>query len=172
MKEIIYLITLIVYVVFVIRFILSWIGGDFDIDADVDTDLDLSDVVTFKGVTHFLMGSSGWLSVKCFTTGNIEWYDWLIAFVIGLIFVIILFYTYKLMLKLECKPNILEGKGLIGKRAKIYLTCGKDENKYKYIITTNNNIGTLEYEALSEKFYSIGDVVTITGYNGAYYFII
>lgn len=171
MKEIIYLITLIVYAVFIIRFILSWIGGDFDLD-DFDADLDLSDIVTFKGLTHFLMGSSGWLSVKLFTTGNIEWYDWLIAFVIGIIFMIILFYIYKFMLKLECKPKVLEGKDLIGKRAKIYVTCGHDGDYYKYIITVNNGIGTLEYDALSERFYSVGDVITITNFNGAYYFVL
>ena len=78
MEQIYYIVAVIVYDIFIVRFILSWIGGDFDIDAD----LDLSDVVSFKGLTHFLMGFSGWLSVKSFTTHNIMWYDYLIAFVL------------------------------------------------------------------------------------------
>ena len=55
MEQIIYLLTAIIYGIFIIRFILSWIGGDFDFDSDFD----LGDVVSFKGATHFLMGLLG-----------------------------------------------------------------------------------------------------------------
>ena len=85
MEQIIYIVALIVYGIFIIRFILSWIGGDFDLDGDFD--LNVSDIVSFKGLTHFLMGASGWLSVKQYTTHFIGWYDYLIAFCIGIIFV-------------------------------------------------------------------------------------
>ena len=64
MEQIYYGIAIIVYGVFIIRFILSWICGDFEIDSDAD--LDLGDIVSFKGFIHFLMGVSGWLSVKSF----------------------------------------------------------------------------------------------------------
>ena len=56
MEQIIYLLTAIIYGIFIIRFILSWIGGDFDFDSDFD----LGDIVSFKGATHFLMGLLGW----------------------------------------------------------------------------------------------------------------
>lgn len=170
MEQVIYAITVIVYAVFIIRFILSWVGGDFDLD--MDTDLDLSDVVSFKGLTHFIMGASSWLSIKCFTAHSIEWYDYLFAFAVGLIFVAILFYVYKLMLKLECKPTIYSGKELVGKPAKVYANKGKEDNYYKFIITIYNGNGTLEYDAKSPNYYSVGDMVQISDYDGAYYIIL
>jgi len=172
MEQIIYGITIVIYSVFIIRFILSWVGGDFDLDMDSDMDLDLGDVVSFKGATHFLMGFFGWLSTANLVNHTILWYDYLIAFGIGVVFVIILFYLYKFMLKLECKPNILKGKQLIGQSAKIYLHCGKDGELYKYIIVTNNGTGTVELPACSYRQYNIDDMTTITNYEGAYYIIL
>ena len=117
MEQYYYLITAVLYGIFVVRFILSWAGGDFDLDAD----LDLGDVVSFKGITHFLMGVFSWLSLKSYSAHCIMWYDYLIAFVIGLIFVGILFYIYKLMFKLESKPTVLSGKDLVAHSGKIYI---------------------------------------------------
>jgi len=172
MEQIIYGITIVIYSVFIIRFILSWVGGDFDLDMDSDMDLDLGDIVSFKGATHFLMGFFGWLSTANLVNHTILWYDYLIAFGIGIVFVIILFYLYKFMLKLECKPNILKEKQLIGQSAKIYLHCGKDGELYKYIIVTNNGTGTVELPARSYHHYNIDDMTTITDYEGAYYIIL
>lgn len=169
MEQVYYTIAVIVYGIFIIRFILSWVGGDFDIESDVD----ISDVVSFKGFTHFLMGFSGWLSVKSFTTHNIMWYDYLIAFVLGVIFVIILYYVYKFLMKLENKPQVLSGKDLIGSTAKVYLTSSTidADTLFKYLITTDNGIGTVEIPAKSREFYKIGDSVVIKDYVNAYYII-
>ena len=168
-ENIIYGITIVVYGIFIIRFILSWIGGDFEIDAD----LDVSDVVSFKGVTHFLMGFSGWLSTKTYINNNIQWYDWLIAFIIGLIFVVILFYVYKFMLKLESKPEILSGKDLIGHSGKIYIYEYYDVDNclYHYTITANNGVGTVELPAVSTLELHTGDTIILYDYNGSYYLI-
>lgn len=169
MEQVYYTIAVIVYGIFIIRFILSWVGGDFDIESDVD----VSDIVSFKGLTHFLMGFSGWLSVKSFTTHNIMWYDYLIAFVLGVIFVIILYYVYKFLMKLENKPQVLSGKDLIGSTAKVYLTSSTidADTLFKYLITTDNGIGTVEIPAKSREFYKIGDSVVIKDYVNAYYII-
>lgn len=169
MEQIYYIVAVIVYDIFIVRFILSWIGGDFDIDAD----LDLSDVVSFKGLTHFLMGFSGWLSVKSFTTHNIMWYDYLIAFILGVIFVIILYYVYKFLMKLENKPQILSGKDFIGSTAKVYLVMPTidADTLFKYIITVDNGVGTIEVPAKSREYYKIGDSVVIKDYVNAYYII-
>ena len=169
MEQVYYTIAVIVYGIFIIRFILSWVGGDFDIEADVD----ISDVVSFKGLTHFLMGFSGWLSVKSFTTHNIMWYDYLIAFVLGVIFVIILYYVYKFLMKLENKPQILSGKNLIGSTAKVYLVSSTidADTLFKYVITANNGIGTVEIPAKSRESYKVGDSVVIKDYVNAYYII-
>ena len=169
MEQIYYTIAAIIYSIFIIRFILSWVGGDFD----VETDVDVSDVVSFKGFTHFLMGFSGWLSVKSFTTHNVVWYDYLIAFVLGVIFVIILYYVYKFLMKLENKPQVLSGKDLIGSTAKVYLVLSTidADTLFKYIIIVDNGIGTIEIPAKSRESYKTGDSVVIKDYVNAYYII-
>ena len=166
-EQVYYAIALIVYSIFIIRFILSWIGADFDIDADVD----ISDVVSFKGFTHFLMGFSGWLSVKSYITHNVMWYDYLIALILGVIFVILLYFVYKLLISLETKPQILFGKQLIGKTGKIYVILEPEDSIKKYIITVGNGLGTQEYPAKSNNSYKLGDEVVISDYVNAYYII-
>ena len=165
--QIYYAVALTVYSIFIIRFILSWVGADFDIDADVD----ISDVVSFKGLTHFLMGFSGWLSVKSYITHNIMWYDYLIALILGIIFVILLYFVYKLLISLETKPQILFGKQLIGKTGKIYVILEPEDSIKKYIITVGNGLGTQEYPAKSNNSYKLGDEVVISNYVNAYYII-
>jgi hypothetical protein len=173
MEQIYYGIAIVVYGTFIIRFILSWIGGDFDVDMDVDTDLDLGDVVSFKGATHFLMGMFGWLSVKGFITHNIQWYDYLIGFILGIIFVVILFYIYKFMMKLESKPTILFGEDLIGHQGTVYLKEYEDlDTGWKhYTITVNNGNGTVELSAISTKSFRTGDSITIFDFENSYYLI-
>ena len=166
-EQIYYAVALTVYSIFIIRFILSWIGADFDIDADVD----IGDVVSFKGLTHFLMGFSGWLSVKSYITHNIMWYDYLIALILGIIFVILLYFVYKLLISLETKPQILFGKQLIGKTGKIYIILEPEDSIKKYIITVGNGLGTQEYPAKSNNSYKLGDEVVISDYVNAYYII-
>ena len=166
-EQIYYAVALTVYSIFIIRFILSWIGADFDIDADVD----ISDVVSFKGFTHFLMGFSGWLSVKSYITHNVMWYDYLIALILGVIFVILLYFVYKFLISLETKPQILSGKQLIGKTGKIYVILEPEDSIKKYIITVGNGLGTQEYPAKSNNSYKLGDEVVISDYVNAYYII-
>lgn len=169
MEEIYYAIAAVVYSIFIIRFCLSWIGMDFD----VDTDLDISDIVSFKGLTHFLMGIFGWLSIKSYTTHDIQWYDYLIGFIVGILFVVILYLAYKFLLTLESKPEILSGKSLIGKKGKIYMinydNC--DKLLYEYIITVNNGSGTVELPAKSSSYFTLGNTVTIKDYCNTYYII-
>lgn len=171
MEQYIYLITAIIYGIFIIRFILSWVGGDFDLDMDVDSDVDLGDIVSFKGITHFLMGFFGWLSTKSFTTHNIMWYDYIIALILGIIFMILLYFVYKLLISLETKPQILSGKQLIGKTGKIYVILEPEDSIKKYIITVGNGLGTQEYPAKSNNSYKLGDEVVISDYVNAYYII-
>ena len=166
-EQIYYAVALTVYSIFIIRFILSWVGADFD----VETDLDVSDIVSFKGLTHFLMGFSGWLSVKSYTTHNVMWYDYLIALILGIIFVILLYFVYKLLISLETKPQILSGKQLIGKTGKIYVILEPEDSIKKYIITVGNGLGTQEYPAKSNNSYKLGDEVVISDYVNAYYII-
>lgn len=183
MINLLYGITAFLYGLFIVRFVLSWVLGEFDVDSDTDVDTDadadtdsgygvsLSDLISFKGATHFGMGFFGWLSSKQYLTSHIEWYDWLIAFILGLIFVIVLYFIYKLMLKLETKPEILSGKQLIGTKATIYLVLPEETDYYKYVITVNNGVGTVEVTAKSKVKYSIGDVTQIINFENEIYLI-
>ena len=98
MSETYYLLAAISYGIFIVQFILSWFGGDTDLDVDLDgeLDMDVSDIVSFKGLVHFVMGASGWLCIKHSVSHSIEWYDYLIALICGILFVVILYYLYKL----------------------------------------------------------------------------
>ena len=165
MEHFYYLVTIVLYGVFIIRFILSWIGADFDIDADAD--LDLGDLVSFKGVTHFLMGAFSWLSLALYTRHNIFWYDYFVAFLIGLIFTGILFYVYKFMMNLESKPEVLSGVNLVGKTGTVYLVQGN-----YYIVTVSNGIGTTEVSGKSKKSLKVGDNVVLSDYWGGYYTLV
>jgi hypothetical protein len=103
MSETYYLLAAISYGIFIVQFILSWFGGDTDLDVDLDgeLDMDVSDIVSFKGLVHFVMGASGWLCIKHSVSHSIEWYDYLIALICGILFVVILYYLYKLCLKVQ-----------------------------------------------------------------------
>lgn len=176
--------TVFLYGLFFVRFILSWVVGDADVDTDTDADFDAdadvdggdsglswSDIVTFKGATHFGMGFFGWLSSKQYLSDHIAWYDWFIAIIIGLIFTIVLYFVYYLLLKLESKPVVLSGTKLIGSRATIHLILPKNDDYYRYSITVFNGVGTVEVEAKSKKEYSIGSITSIINFENQVYLI-
>ena len=76
-------------------------------------------------------------------------------------------------MKLENKPQILSNEDLIGSTAKVYLVQSTidADTLFKYIITIDNGIGTIEIPAKSREFYKIGDSVVIKDYVNAYYII-
>ena len=86
--------------IFVLKTLLTIMFGDTDIDFDTDgdVDFDVSSVFSFKGILHFLLGFSSFLSitgwVNKITTFSI--YHYVIAFIIGVIFMFGLYYIYVL----------------------------------------------------------------------------
>lgn len=95
-NDIILCMALIASFAFVIQFLLSILGSDLDTDIDIDNASDLSmslsDIISFKGITHFILGYS-WTT---YFSGS-----HLVGIVIGSFFFIVLFYVYKLLLKLK-----------------------------------------------------------------------
>lgn len=69
-SDIILCMALIASFAFVIQFLLSILGSDLDTDIDIDSASDLSmslsDIISFKGITHFILGYS-WTT---YFTGN------------------------------------------------------------------------------------------------------
>lgn len=95
-SDIILCMALIASFAFVIQFLLSILGSDLDTDIDInsasDLSMSLSDIISFKGITHFILGYS-WTT---YFSGS-----HLVGIVIGSFFFIVLFYVYKLLLKLK-----------------------------------------------------------------------
>lgn len=89
-SDIILCMALIASFAFVIQFLLSILGSDLDTDIDIDSASDLSmslsDIISFKGITHFILGYS-WTT---YFSGS-----HLVGVVIGSFFFIVLFYVYK-----------------------------------------------------------------------------
>lgn len=61
-SDIILCMALIASFAFVIQFLLSILGSDLDTDIDInsasDLSMSLSDIISFKGITHFILGYS------------------------------------------------------------------------------------------------------------------
>ena len=98
-----YILFAIVFTIFIIKNIISWIGGEIDVDFDLDGDIDfdISSMISFKGILHFLLGFSAYLSLISYFYSNTKlmFLDYFIAIIIGCIFTIGLWYLYKLMMK-------------------------------------------------------------------------
>lgn len=84
-----YILGIISYGIFILQFCLSFIGGDTEMDTDIDldgeADFSFSNLISFKGLIHFLMGLSGWLMI----TQQVTPLNVVIAGVIGFAFVLI-----------------------------------------------------------------------------------
>lgn len=115
-----YILGIISYGIFIIQFILSNLGivdVDIDIDCDGDVDFDVGDLVSFKGLIHFIMGFSGWLML----TGQVTIVTVSIAVLIGIIFVVALYYLYKLCMRFNYEPKPKIGKSLVGRKVVVYV---------------------------------------------------
>lgn len=161
MQEWYYILGMIVYGIFILQFLLSFLGiGDYDLDVDFDgnIDFDVSTVISFKGLIHFLMGFSSWLML----VGDVSPINIFLAVFTGILFVVILYFVYRLCMKLNYEPEDPKGKALIGISV---IVCIKGDN---YVICRTP--GGIEYKCKCDRDLNISDVVTIKDYkNGIYY---
>ena len=107
-----YILGMISYGIFLVQFIFSLFGGDTDLDVDFDgeTDFDTSSLLSFKGLVHFAMGFSGWLIL----TGKVTLITVCIGVMVGLLFMVMLYYLYKLCMRFHSEPTEKRGVELIG----------------------------------------------------------
>lgn len=168
MMEWYYILGIISYGIFLIQFILSFIGGEIDMDVDFDGELDfsVSDLVSFKGLIHFLMGLSGWLII----TREISVINIAIACLVGFLFVVVLYYMYKLALNLQSTPTRKEGLELVGSTATVYLITDYIFKKCCICTICNNNI-TEEINCIASSPIKSGDKCTIINYKDGIYYI-
>lgn len=140
-SDIILCMALIASFAFVIQFLLSILGSDLDTDIDIDSASDLSmslsDIISFKGITHFILGYS-WTT---YFSGS-----HLVGVVIGSLFFIVLFYVYKLLLKLKQEMVYECPEDLNGREVEIVFRSGK--NHYMVNISKKWKTGANESKML------------------------
>ena len=85
--------------IFLLQFVISVFFGDLDMDVDGDAnvDFDLGSLFSFKGLVHFLIGF-GWTRVLF---GGDTWQTYALAVLVGMVFMLVLFYSYVLAYRLQ-----------------------------------------------------------------------
>lgn len=160
-----YILGIISYGIFIIQFILSSFGfleTDLDVDFDGNTDFSVGDLLSFKGLIHFLMGFSGWLMLSDkITTLTIS-----CACGAGIIFMILLYFIYKLCMKFNSEPTMKSKTDLIGEVVMVYVplpngncVCKVDSPSYTEIICK------------ADTEVKVGDILTIKSYKDGIYYI-
>ena len=149
--------------IFVIQFVLSIFFGD--IDADVDVDADISSVVSFKGLTHFGIGF-GWYM---YLAGNTEIQIYVIGILVGIFFVLAVWFLYKKAYQLQQVNHSEQTDQLVGRECTIYFK----QSDSKYTVQTTRDGAMREVDVISEsgKTYQTGDRTIITSYKDGTLFI-
>ena len=149
--------------IFVIQFVLSIFFGD--IDADVDVDADISSVVSFKGLTHFGIGFGWYMDLA----GNTEIQSYVIGILVGLFFVLAVWFLYKKAYQLQQVNHNEQTDQLVGRECVIYFK----QSDSKYTVQTTRDGAMREVDVISEsgKTYQTGDRTIITSYKDGTLFI-
>lgn len=149
-----------VLIFFIVKTLITVIFGDIDIDFDFDGDIDfdISSMFSFKGILHFLLGFSSYLAIiaKFYSTPGVlyqfQWYHYVIAFCIGIIFMVVLFDLYKLMMKLNhFNSNNIDVNNY---NCSILIDNGIVDNDNKifgYTVLVNTEVGSRKISVLSDK---------------------
>lgn len=165
-----YILGIISYGIFILQFGLSFLfGGDSDTDLDVDfdgeADFSFSDLISFKGLIHFLMGMSGWLMLQ----GNASWFNISFSIIVGILLATALALIYKLALQLQSTPTRKNGIDLVGESVTIYLTMESISEKHCICTVCNGGV-TEEINCVASTPVKVGDKRIILDYkNGIYH---
>ena len=141
------------FVIFAVKFIMSWFFGDLDMDVDFDgdSDFDTSSAFSFKGLIHFLMGFSAYLFLRSgmSTVEKVDGIaqfgvmDYVYATIIGVILVFLLIWGYALAMKASHESKnprdyINNCKGII------YINLGNGQ----YSVQAHTSAGTTNVTAI------------------------
>ncbi len=166
--QVFWIIALVSSGLFLVQFLMSVFMGDIDVDLDGDAtvDTDVSSIISFKGLTHFGIGF-GWSMVLA---GKMTWLSLLVAVVVGLVFMFVLWKTYKFAYSLQ-KTNYSEKpEALVGREATIYV----NRHDGRYIVLSQFNGAKREFDVISVSGrldYATGEHVTIEKYEEGKYYI-
>lgn len=139
-----------VSLVFVIQSILSLIGTDLDTDTDMD--VTPSDVISFKGLTHFLIG---------FTWSMVVYDNYIVSLIAGIFMVFIMYYLYKFMNGLSEDRKLDSDKDMIGRTCEI-ISSSDDYTEVQ--VSINGSLANKQAISKSNKIYKIGEVTEVISY--------
>ncbi len=162
-QSIFLIIALVTTGIFAVQFILSIFFGDIDAEADVDTDI--SSVVSFKGLTHFGIGF-GWYM---YLLGNTEVATYVGGILVGLLFVVAVWFLYKKAYQLQQSNRPEADDQLVGRECTIYL--GRDGGRYTVQVIRNGAMRETEVISESAAKYRTGDKTIITAHKEGKLFI-
>lgn len=157
--------------IFILQVILSLLFGDLDTDLDIDGngtgDVSIPGLIFLKGFLHFGIGFfwSFWL-MRDFP----ELIRLLISVGIGGFTVLILFFTYRLIMKLKNEITPEKGKDLVGRGAEIHYP-GIEDNEWVVLTEINGSRRSISAFSKDLKSYESGNEVIIIEYKDEKYWI-
>ena len=161
--KVIWSITLIASLIFIIQTIMTFVGADTgadgDFDASFDTDVDIADVdaavgsggsnlYTFRNFVNFFLGF-GWTAVLLNDSIKSRGLLLLLAVLVGIGFVAMVMYLFKWLYSMQQTGNINVYKTAVGCTGTVYLTIPAERSgEGKVQITIQGAVR--EYNALTE----------------------
>jgi amino acid permease len=141
---------------------------DFDIDGDGVADFSWSDIISFKGLIHF---GIGFCWTMWFNRGlENQFLAAIIALVVGLVFVIVLWFVYRITKKLESVIPTEEGETLAGREVEIYYNSGN--GSYQAYVTKEGSKKLIRVLSRSGKIYLPGEkTIIIRSVGNSIYYI-
>lgn len=161
--KVIWSITLIASLIFIIQTIMTFVGADTgadgDFDASFDTDVDIADVdaavgsggsnlYTFRNFVNFFLGF-GWTAVLLNDSIKSRGLLLLFSVLVGIAFVAMVMYLFKWLYSMQQTGNINVYKTAVGCTGTVYLTIPAERSgEGKVQITIQGAVR--EYNALTE----------------------
>lgn len=149
--------------IFIVQFVLSIFFGDLDADSDIDGDI--NSIVSFKGLTHFGIGF-GWYM---YLQQNTEVMTYFIGILVGLFFVIAVWFLYKKAYQLQQTNHTEKPEQLPGRECTIYFNRG--DGKYTVQISRDGALREIDVISETKQAYQTGDKTIITSYKDGKLFI-
>lgn len=135
-------------VIFIIQAIATFVGFDSDVDADftggdADFDSDGFHIISVKTIVCFILGF-GWTGVLFWNTIESKIFLAILAFIIGLAFMLIIALLLKWVMKLD-KDNTFRTENTVGLVAEVYLRIPAERKETgKIIVSLNGSVHELE----------------------------
>lgn len=151
--------------IFSIQFLFALLGHDTDL-AGIGENFDFGSLMCFKGVTHFALGFSGYMSAM---QAPYQIVDYVIALLIGIVFLFILYAVYYYTAKLKQTNTPEKGQELVGRIGTVYYKL--NANNYMLMISINGSIKELQVISRSQAELKISQTVCIIECNQGIYYI-